>query len=256
MGTAMKLLVVFLFSFLSLLSAIILPPFLTNSNVADDRIVVAIYQGGGTMPSGPIEEMFRWMNCRVTTVSANVINEKLGNFSILCVPGGYMDVYAQDISSKGKENIRNFIRNGGGYFGICGGAYFASENVVFEGRLLNLRYTFLGLFSGTAMGPVYEVAPVWTPATPKVNIVNSTHPITQNGPSSLNMSYNSGPMFHPNKGANATILGRYDKGGQPAIVAFDYGSGRVFLIGTHPEEGRNSWNLINRAVLWLTEKKR
>jgi len=33
----------------------------------------------------------------------------------------------------GGLNIKDFIRNGGGYIGICGGAYFASEKVIRPG---------------------------------------------------------------------------------------------------------------------------
>ncbi len=116
--------------------------------------------------------------------------------------------------------------------------------------------TPLGLFPGTALGPIEEISPVWTATDATVNIVDSTHPITQNEPSSQEMYYNSGPMFLPNEDANVTVLGRYDIGKQPVIVAFEYGNGRAFIIGTHPEaSSRLAWGLIGNAILWLTENQ-
>jgi len=47
------------------------------------------------------------------------------------------------------------------------------------------------------------------------------------------------------------------------MLAFDYGLGRVFLIGTHPEIEEDSerddqgsdWELIRKAVLWSLKKQ-
>ena len=69
----------------------------------------------------------------------------------------------------------------------------------------------------------------------KVDILDPTHPITQSEPDSTWMPYYWGPVLVPNKDANVTILGKYDRVNQPTMMAFDYGLGRVFLIGTHPE---------------------
>lgn len=94
---------------------------------------VAIYAGRGTWEDSvrAAQNMFRWMNLTVELVSAEFINDNgLEGFRILCVPGGSMYDYAQDISSKGKENMRAFVRDGGGYVGICGGAYFAAESLL------------------------------------------------------------------------------------------------------------------------------
>ena len=63
------------------------------------------------------------------------------------------------------------------------------------------------------------------------------------------------------------ILGTYDIGGLPAIIAFEYGKGRVFISGVHPEYEENSerdglpvdaerddrgsdWEMVRRALCW------
>ena len=108
----------------------------------DTKRVVALYSDRGTWNESVIalENMFQWANHTVQLIDARYINEKeLNDFSIICFPGGDMYQYSHDIASIGKEKIRNFIRDGGGYIGICGGAYFASENVVWRGTELPMK---------------------------------------------------------------------------------------------------------------------
>ena len=229
---------------------------------------IALYSDEGCWDESvqALEKMFEWMGYTVTRVDADYINnEGINNFKIMCVPGGDMFQYSQDISSKGKENIKDFIRNGGGYIGICGGAYFASEKVIWRGAQLPM--TPLGIFSGTAEGPINEIIPYPDYGMCKVNIVDTTHPITQSEPDSAWTLYYWGPILLPNQNAEVTILGRYDAVNQSTMVAFDYEQGRVFIIGTHPEIEEDSerdgtdfadelddkgseWNLMKNAVLW------
>jgi len=271
-GKSMKWLMIWLCVFLSVLFVIIFLYVNHNPPPPDKNAVVALYSEIGTWEESvqAAEKMFQWMNCTVALVNADYINNKgLDDFSILCIPGGNMYQYAQDISSRGMENIENFIRNGGGYIGICGGAYFASEKVVWQG--VRLPMTPLGVFPGTAEGPINEIIPYPNYTMCKVNIVDSMHPITQSEPDSVWMLYYWGPVLIPNKDVNVTILGKYDRGNQPMILAFDYGLGKVFLIGTHPEIEEDSerdgvafadelddqgsdWELMRKAVLWSLEK--
>lgn len=272
MGKSMKLLIILLCVFLSVLFVIVLLNTSHNSPELDTNTVVALYSDQGTWEESvqAAEKMFQWMNYTVELVNADYINnERLDSFSILCVPGGNMYQYARDISSRGLENIESFIRNGGGYIGICGGAYFAGEKVVWQGDRLPM--TPLGIFSGTAEGPFNEIVSYPNYTMCKVNIMDSEHPITQSEPDSTWMLYYWGPVLVPNENVNITILGRYDKGNQPAMLAFDYGLGRVFLIGTHPEIEEDSerdevtfadelddqgsdWELMRKAVLWSLKK--
>jgi len=233
------------------------------------RADVALYAGRNAWDDSvcALRNMFRWMNYTVELVSADFINiNGLEGFHVLCVPGGNMYDYAQDISSKGKENIRAFVRDGGGYIGICGGAYFAAEKVYW--RDSQLVMSPLGLFAGAATGPINEITPYPNYTMCKVNIVNHVHSITQSEGNSKIMLYYWGPALTPNTDTNVTILGSYDGGNQTAILAFEYFQGRVFLIGTHPEIEEDSnrdevtfgdefndegsdWDMMQKAVFWL-----
>jgi len=271
-GKSMKWLMILLCVFLSLLFIIVLLYIIHSPATPDKYAFVALYSDQGTWEESvqAAEKMFQWMNYTVALVNADYINNNgLDNFSILCIPGGDMYQYAQDLSSGGMAKIRKFICHGGVYIGICGGAYFASEKVIWQGDQLPMAT--LRIFPGTAEGPISEIVPHPNYNMCKVNIVDSTHPITQSEPNSSWMLYYWGPVLKPNNDASITILGKYDRGNQPAMLIFDYGFGRVFLIGTHPEIEEDSerdgvafadelddqgsdWELMKKAVLWCLRK--
>ncbi|UCG52314.1 MAG: hypothetical protein JSW58_01815 [Candidatus Latescibacterota bacterium] len=210
--------------------------------------------------------MFKWMGHAVELLGPQSFQKQdLGKFKLLCFPGGDMYEYAQDISSTGKENIRTYVENGGAYIGICGGAYFASERVVWLENQLQMEP--LRLYEGTARGPLNEVILYPAYGMCKIVFVESEHPITSEQPDSAWVLYYWGPALVPDDDRTVTILGRYDQGDAPAVLSFAYGDGRVFLIGAHPEfeedddrdgvtfgdeldDQGSDWDLMNRAVLW------
>jgi biotin--protein ligase len=131
-----------------------------NHRIVDENATIALYSGRGADEEcvRATKNMFGWMGHTVSLLDADYINEKrLDGFELLCVPGGNMYQYSQDISSEGKRKIRDFISSGKAYVGICGGAYFAAEKVFWQGDRLPMEP--LGLFAGTAKGPYDEIAP-------------------------------------------------------------------------------------------------
>lgn len=257
---------------LSVFGAVLLMIHCQQSHLPDKSDIVALYADQGCWEESvqAAEKMFQWMGYTVELVDADhIVKGELNNFGILCVPGGNMYQYAQNLSSEGVENIKNFIHNGGGYIGICGGAYFAAKKVIWQAEQLPM--TLLEVFRGTAEGPIDEIVPYPDYGMCKLNIVETTHPITESGPDSSWMLYYWGPILLPNRDANVTILGKYDKVNQPMMLAFDYGLGRVFLIGTHPEIEEDSerdgvifadelddrgsdWELMRKAVFWCVRR--
>jgi glutamine amidotransferase-like uncharacterized protein len=242
------------------------------SSTEEKSATVALYSDHGVWDSSLIAatNMFEWMGYTVAVVDAEYINDVgLDNFRVLCVPGGDMYQYSQDISAVGKEHIRDFVKNGGGYIGICGGAYFASERVIWQGQEIPVE--FLGLFSGTAQGAIDEIAPYPDYAMCQVNIVEHSHPITEELGDSVCILYYWGPMLLPDQDAGVDILGRYQAVDEPCMVAFEYGAGRVFLIGTHPEIEEDSdrdgaeemdelvdpdseWDMMKNATQWCLKE--
>ena len=57
----------------------------------------------------------------------DVLNGTLENFDILMVPGGWANQKGKKLGKTGKEEIREFIKCGGGFLGFCGGAGLALD---------------------------------------------------------------------------------------------------------------------------------
>ena len=51
----------------------------------------------------------------------------LNGFQLLVVPGGWASLKSEELGKHGREELRRFVRNGGGYLGICGGAGLALQ---------------------------------------------------------------------------------------------------------------------------------
>ena len=224
-----------------------------------------------------VEKMFEYMGFDVETVSGGEIKfGALKDFDILVCPGGSGSPF-DDLGTNGINRIRNFIEDGGGYLGICAGALYASDYFVWKGvpsfeppfdeEIVMGESMNFDLFPGVGYFPIEEIS-VNTAMT-KINIVDRAHPVTDSLPDHMHVFYAQGPYLEPHEDANVTILATYDVTGDPAIVAFQYGRGRVLLSGIHPEYEMDSdrdgnppdpafsdegsdWPLVVEAMKWLT----
>jgi glutamine amidotransferase-like uncharacterized protein len=248
------------------------------------NVDIAYYNGEGAWRTDEIvlSNMTEWMGCSFTTVRGQDIQGGcLDEFDLLMWPGGHYPAYWDEVGLEGKAEIQEFVSGGGGYLGICAGAYYAADYMVWmdddaypppeykvEGDELNLD-----LFPGVAYGPIFEIAdrpePGW--AMTEINLVEQTHPITESMPNPMTMIYIGGPYLEPYDDADVSILGEYDVTGTVAMVACEYGEGRVFLIGPHgeieegsdrdgwefppdipePDDVESDWPLYRNAVRWL-----
>jgi hypothetical protein len=105
-----------------------------------EKINVAIYVGSGVASDSveTIKILLKKDNYSCSDVSANNIrNGDLSHSDVLIVPGGLSNEMADALGNDGREEIRRFVKDGGGYVGICAGAYLASST--FE-RFLGLAY--------------------------------------------------------------------------------------------------------------------
>jgi glutamine amidotransferase-like uncharacterized protein len=200
-------------------------------------------------------------------IDAGLINRgDLAQYDLLFIPGSDMFKIAEDISEAGKENIRGFIRNGGGYVGVCGGAYFAGKKIIWSGKEMT-DDPLLEIFDGTCVGVLDRIAkyPKYDMCT--IEITDEEHPVTTGTGDSIRVLYYWGPAMLPEAGSDVTVLGRYAVNDRAAMIAYEYGAGRVFLIGPIAEieedderdgtdfgdafadEG-SDWPLMRNAVLW------
>lgn len=207
------------------------------------------------------------MNYTVEKLDSKAINfGSLNGFSVLCIPGGDMYRYTEDINIEGRRNIRNFIEEGGGYLCICGGAYFSLNKVVWRGRTLPMET--LRLVSGIAIGPLDELPPYPEYAMIKVTSREKGKSFFNDLNEAFWVLYYWGPALNLDDNSQASILGVYADNELPVLVTSEHGKGRVVLVGVHPgieedsirdgstwgselDEKGSDWPRLKRLIKWL-----
>jgi glutamine amidotransferase-like uncharacterized protein len=253
------------------MKGILLLIFVLNSLIAQCQYDFAIYHdnGAGTWEDGIVafEKFLDWKGLSHNRVTANDINttEIKNNYKAIYFSGGDADYYNADINSTGILNIQEFINEGGAYIGMCAGAEFASDSLIWYDYRIDYP---LDLFQGISIGPIDDIA-VWPNNCMTTVTMNHNNDINQFEPGTEDILYWGGSIFSPYEDTEfdtvATFNGFND---ELAIINFTYGSGRVLLISPHPEIEENStrdgvnvasnlddngtdWNFLWTATDWL-----
>lgn len=136
-------------------------------------------------------------------------------------PGGGSDLDGVWRVLRGSAGMmRDWVRGGGSYLGLCFGGYLAGRDPGF------------GLLPGDTDG--YIDLPDTTIHDDRDTVV----PVTWGG-ERRHMYFQDGPAFLLDQGADADVLATYPNGAAAVVVA-PYGRGRVGVSGPHPEADR-SW---------------
>ena len=136
----------------------------------------------------------------------------LSRFEVIQFPPGGR----YQLTPSQQKRIVAYVRNGGGYVGVCLGAYFADQIGILDFDCYGFRE--LGL----------------------VRIKLQRHPVTEGLEKTICVHHGNGPIMNPRKGCEA--VGAYEMGfpsGQTpgAILVGKCGKGRVVLFGPHPRGG-------------------
>ena len=97
-------------------------------------IRVAVFQGNGVGPScGNLLEVLGAAKgataLQVSRLDAESIRKGgLNMFDVLIHPGGSGGKQGNALEKEGREAVREFVRQGGGFIGICAGAYLATDD--------------------------------------------------------------------------------------------------------------------------------
>lgn len=167
---------------------------------------------------------------------------ELSRFAAVVFGGGFAyPGYTMLISEEAKARLREFVESGGVFMGVCAGAFFACDRVLWEGALYDDESGYsLDLLSGVCIGPIesLSVYPEW--ALAEVGFL--AHPALEgfdDAPFTRTLWYGAGPYFDPDDETAVTVA-TYESDGLPergeaALVTFPMGAGQVILWGPHPE---------------------
>ncbi len=188
----------------------------------------------------------------------NVSGGALKRYDVILVPGGSATAKAVALGVSGKAVIRDFVADGGGYVGICGGAFLATlgygvdivDEKTMRGEYRALDGTIRPI-SGRGVGTVaVEMTPAGSEIFPTIGKL-------------VDMQFANGPIISEWKGkaiSNVVSLANYRSEmwqcdlqkntmiGTPAIAAAKYGKGCIILFGPHPEVTPDIEKVISEAV--------
>ncbi len=222
-----------------------------------EGVRVAVYDDHGTTAASQfaLEAMFRWMGADVTVIGGDdVASGALNSYEIFIAPGGcWCDERCEILDDF--EIIRQFILNGGSYFGIDGGASYATS------------YR-LGLFDGV----LYADCNGSDDYLLEMNVNrDSINPDLSDEPESYILFYEASGYFLADNMTGIIPICTYTDSGYAGMIVFRYGNGSVFLSSPHPEYEEGSlmdgtdfwdtdpdpdseWNLMLKIAEWLLEE--
>ncbi|CAE7335994.1 unnamed protein product [Symbiodinium sp. CCMP2456] len=232
---------------------------LLSAAIADDVLRVAIYDRTGESkgPTTLAKLLTQEKGFEVRRVSGEAIRDgAIRDADVVIFPGGSGSSQAKHLEEVGGEEVRRFVREGGGYVGICAGSYLASAEYPWSLRLINTR--------------VID-RKHWARGTGVVTLSLSTEGRkVLNEPSErVEVYYGQGPLLAPAIDPELppyTPLAVYETeiakkdapsgvmAGTTAIAAAPFGKGRVLCISPHPEKTGGPNHMIEAAVRWVADK--
>lgn len=214
------------------------------------RIRVAVYDDDGSISSsghGPA-----WLRSQLEVDSqlraklicrADLLGGALQQADVLVVGGGSSRTQAKGLGPRGREMLRQFVDGGGGYVGICAGAFLAGQPR--EGR------PYVGLLpvrsrgnSGSFVTPLEWYDSPLGPARREPTKYS-------NGPR-LELQENAAGIEVWSRFATARAGEQSDEDlvGQPAVLGGRVGAGRVVVFSSHCERYPTAEGLLIGAVRW------
>jgi predicted deacylase len=222
-------------------------------------IRVALYKGPGTGGKGPPSLMKRLDNAPLSSITQITPEEirggSLTNYDVIIFGGGSGSKEAEGIGETGREAVKEFVANGGGYIGICAGAYLATSGYPWSLGLVNAR----------------TVSPKWQRgrAPVKLELTSPGRTILGEREGQFDCLYANGPIIKPDTKTNlppfetlAYFRSEVSSNGSPVGVMIDspaifsgqYQQGRVVCVSPHPEQTEGLYDIVPNAILWVTSK--
>ncbi|KAF8944663.1 biotin holocarboxylase synthetase [Haplosporangium gracile] len=167
--------------------------------------------------------------------------------SLLVIPGGRDVPYTQDLNGAANDKIRAYVAAGGRFWGICAGAYFSSDRIVFEvGTPLEVQGAReLKFFGGECRGVVYPGFVYDSEQGANaigIRLVEEQFGGDERlGFEETRVYFNGGGYFvDAEKQPGCSVLAWYNdtdssEGRKAAMIVCQVGQGVALLTGVHPE---------------------
>jgi hypothetical protein len=216
---------------------------------------VMIYSGPGAPQSGVdnVKSVLEPYSQVIATIAPPeaFASLSLEKYDVVVFPGGSGSGQSKGLGEAGLKSVREFVSNGGGYVGICAGAYLACSNFTWGLGILN---------AGT-------VSTKWRRGQAMLDLECTSDAKSLIGPveGCFKVRYNNGPILKlwtrsdlPAYTTLTVFRTEAAKYGSPTGVQINapahaiapFGKGRVFVSSPHPENTQGLEHFIPRGIFW------
>jgi len=184
--------------------------------------------------------------------AADVVHGALENKDVVIFTGGSGSKEGAALGEAGRETVKQFVKDGGGYLGICAGAYLACSKFPWSLGLLDAQTVSQKWRRG--VGDVQlEITPAGqhlsTLTAGNRNVHYANGPVIKPAGRSDLAPYEPLAFFRTELAENGTPVGAMVN--TPAIVQGRFGKGRIVISSPHPEQTPGLEIIVERAVHWL-----
>lgn len=232
-----------------------------DSTVADDlppsprTIRVAVYDDAGVSRSllQVLAVLDKYPDITYERIkAADVRDGKLAGYDVVIHPGGSGSKQAKGLEEAGLDQVRSFVESGGGFVGICAGAYLASSDYSWSLHILDAKVVDRARWA-RGHGDV------------QIRLTDEGKQLLECDEDLQTIVYYQGPLLAPGGKANipdykplATFETEIAMNGAPegvmkgttAIAAGTFGKGRVACFSPHPEKTEAVSQFVRLAVRW------
>lgn len=238
-----------------LFNAIAIPLFAADTK----PIRVALYADKGVTPNSTTLEngLKQYPHFKVRKVTAeDIALGKLSEFDIVIHPGGSGGGQGKALGDKGRQMVRDFVKNGGGYLGICAGAYLATCDYdwslhILDARVIDRQHWARG-FGNVEVNLTPEARKILGVNTPRETIYYHQGPLLAPAANPAIDDYQALGTFETEIAKNGAPVGVMK--GTTAIATGTFGKGKVFCFSPHPERTEGLMDHILHAITWAAQK--
>ncbi len=219
---------------------------------------VAVYSdaGAGRSETDLVKALKANPLVAINRVTAEEIRDGiLKDIDVLIHPGGSGSKQGLELGPEGRDIVRSFVKDGGGFIGVCAGAYLASADYEWSLHLLDAKVIDRQHWArGTGMV--------------RVGLSDEARNLLKHDSPTAQIYYGQGPLLAPaNKpdipdykplALYETEIAKNDAPqgvmkGTTAIASGEFGKGRVFCFSPHPEKTKGLESFLDRAIAWAAD---
>jgi putative intracellular protease/amidase len=228
---------------------------ITEGQAAGGAICLAVYAGPGTRRGMHhlLKELEGSPHVTVLPIGPEEIAAgALEHCHAVLFPGGSSTRQGESLGAANRQRVRAFVESGGGYVGICAGAYLATVEFPWALKILDAK--------------TYSAEWKRGRGVVQLELTTTGRKILGSGQVWCDVRYHNGPILVrarrddlPDYQSLAVFRSEVaDYGapagvmvGSPAIVSGRFGKGRVLCYSPHPDQTKGLEELVRRGVRWV-----